>query len=58
MALSSQTQDKSHTHSSDIQGGGGVGEEFVDVEEIVEATDENDMSVNGGQGDVSATRST
>lgn len=51
MALSSQTQDKSHTHSSDIQGGGGVGEEFVDVEEIVEATDENDMSVNGGQGD-------
>uniref|UniRef100_A0A7I4XSF1 SET domain-containing protein n=2 Tax=Trichostrongylidae TaxID=6315 RepID=A0A7I4XSF1_HAECO len=45
----STSVDKSH--SSDIHGNGGVGDDFVDVEEIVEATDENDMSMSGGQGD-------
>ncbi|KAK5976586.1 hypothetical protein GCK32_006606, partial [Trichostrongylus colubriformis] len=43
----STSMDKSH--SSDIQGNGGVGDDFVDVEEIVEGTDENDMSMSGGQ---------
>ncbi|PIO66919.1 hypothetical protein TELCIR_11353 [Teladorsagia circumcincta] len=39
------------SHSSDIQGNGGVNDDFVDVEEIVDAGDENDMSMSGGQGE-------
>lgn len=36
----------------DAHGNGGIVEDFVDVEEIVEGADENDMSLNGAQSEV------
>ncbi|KAJ1365389.1 hypothetical protein KIN20_025675 [Parelaphostrongylus tenuis] len=47
--LMSSTHEK--TPSSEMLGNGSVVEDFIDVEEIVEATDENDISMSVTQGE-------